>query len=147
MAGFVFCRIDITGIAEAYILHDTWKRNVTHLNRQMNMIGHLAKGMNTVVISFYPLLQPEDKSDYGQHQRKIYPGRHYLAPWHDKKRRDNGCGVYVPWWYYMKEMSSLTHPPSFIYYTFFPSQFSWPKRWSQIDAVSRSARSSVIPFY
>ena len=62
MADLVFSCIDVTGITEAQILHDSGKRHRTNFNEQMDMIGHQAKSMNAVLISFKTLMQQEIKT-------------------------------------------------------------------------------------
>ena len=57
MTNSIIFGVDVTGIAEIQILHYTRKRNVTGLNKIVDVIRHLAEGMNAVLVPFNPFLQ------------------------------------------------------------------------------------------
>jgi hypothetical protein len=57
MARSFLAPIRPTGVAETEILHNSRKRNSTHLNRQVDMVGHQTKCMDTMPETFNSLLQ------------------------------------------------------------------------------------------
>jgi hypothetical protein len=57
MARSFLAPIRPTGVAETEILHNSRKRNPTHLNRQVDMVGHQTKCMDTMPETFNSLLQ------------------------------------------------------------------------------------------
>ncbi len=48
--------IDPTSVAKTQILHDSRKRDVAHLNSQVDMSAHKAEGMDAVAKAFDPFL-------------------------------------------------------------------------------------------
>ena len=59
VAGAVLAPIYPTSVAETQILQDAGKGDRAHLNSQVNMVGHQAKGVNTVFESFNSLLEQQ----------------------------------------------------------------------------------------
>jgi hypothetical protein len=54
--------VDPTGVAERDVLHDTGQRDLADLDREVNMCGHKAEGMDAVSVSFDPFLKQKIKT-------------------------------------------------------------------------------------
>ena len=63
MVYFLLLSIEITGKAEAHILHYGWQAYLTYLNNQVNMIIHQTKRMDTVLVTLNTFLQKETEAN------------------------------------------------------------------------------------